>query len=166
MYLMRVYLCSYIFEEEENAIKREKSKSRSDLTDYPQYNFDNTLNNTADFEPFCFIEVEPQIYLTKTNPGQTICDEAERLWEVHQQTGEPADRGAYLAHVEKCPEDFIYLKSLGQITKWSEIKETCQHYQNGSCHYDVDNNPYRNPQWCTFKDCPLHIELKTFDKLY
>lgn len=48
----------------------------------------------------------------KTDLGQTICDEAERLWEVYQRTGNPADRDVYLTHVEKCPEDFIYLKSL------------------------------------------------------
>lgn len=56
---MRVYLCSYVFQEEKDPIKRERSKSRSDLTEYPQYDFDNTLNNIKNFVPHCFIEVEP-----------------------------------------------------------------------------------------------------------
>lgn len=56
---MRVYLCSYRSNEEKDGVKREESKHRSDLTEYLQYDFDNTLNNIHDFMPHCFIEVEP-----------------------------------------------------------------------------------------------------------
>lgn len=63
---MRVYLCSYhdsrrdkSKEVPDTIERREKLKDRTDLTEYPQYDFDNTLNNTKDFEPYCFIEAEP-----------------------------------------------------------------------------------------------------------
>jgi len=52
---LRVFLCTY------NPARTPQGKgytSRTELTDYPQYDFDNTLNNTTDFQPHCFIEVE------------------------------------------------------------------------------------------------------------
>jgi len=46
----------------------------------------------------------------KTNPKQTICDEAERLWEVYRKTKEPVDYSKYVRYIKSCVEDFIELK--------------------------------------------------------
>ena len=46
----------------------------------------------------------------KTNPKQTICDEAERLWGIYMKTKEPVDYSKYTRHIESCSEDFIELK--------------------------------------------------------
>lgn len=50
--------------------------------------------------------------MVKTNPKQTICDEAERLWEIWMKTKEHVDYAAYANHIEECPECFIELKEV------------------------------------------------------
>ncbi len=46
----------------------------------------------------------------KTDPNQTICDRAESLWDIYQQTQDEADRAAYLRHVDECSMCFQDLR--------------------------------------------------------
>lgn len=51
-----------------------------------------------------------EIINTKTDPEQTICDEAERLWAIYLKTQNGQDLFNYEAHVLSHDEDFEKLK--------------------------------------------------------
>jgi hypothetical protein len=52
----------------------------------------------------------PAYRCRKSDPNQTICDRAESLWDIYQQTGKEEDRTAYLRHVDECDLCFVNLK--------------------------------------------------------
>jgi len=66
----------------------------------------------------------------KSNPEQTICDEAERLWGDYQKAIKEGRTSRvcraryikYVRHVENCPEDFKELKKERQEKLNSSLK--------------------------------------------